>query len=141
MLGAIIPKKSLVGHVTETELILISKLYEDQKGETQIQFQRYLTRRKTDKSLNSLMNQGIIHHYFSEPVSTKISSIKLTYLNSFETLSQYSEGYQMSEQGPDYYFTKYQEVNNPLKLKWNIKEACKYLPIGRKIQKIYYQED
>ena len=86
------------------------------------------------------MNKGIIHHYFSEPVSTNISSVKSTYLNSFETLSPYREGYQMSDQGPDYYVFNYREVKNPLKLKLKMKEACEYLPIGRKIRQNYYSE-
>ena len=38
----------------------------------------------------------------------------------------------MSEQGPDYYILNYQVVKNPLKLKWNMKEECEYLPIGRR---------
>ena len=103
----------MVGHVTETDLVLISKLYEDEKGETRLKFQRYLTSKYTDQSLNSLMNRDIIHHYFLDPVSTSISSIKLSYLNSFENLFPYREGYQMSEQGPDSYFINYHEVKNP----------------------------
>ena len=61
-----------------------------------------------------------------------ITSIKLTYLNSFENLIPYREGYQMNEQGPDSYSINYHEVINPLKLKWKMKEQCEYLSIGRK---------
>ena len=58
------------------------------------------------------MKQGIIHQFFSEPVSISIDSIQITYLNSFDNLSPNKEGYQMSENGPDSYFINYQQVKN-----------------------------
>ena len=121
-----------MGLVSETELVLIINIHENEQGKTQLIFRRFLTNNNTDKSLTTLMKLGIIHHFFSEPVSISISSIQLTYLNSFDNLSPNKEGYQMSEKGPDSYFINYQEVKKPLKLKWKMKRACEYLPIGRK---------
>ena len=78
------------------------------------------------------MNEGTIQNYFSETVSANISSISLTYLNSFKNLIPFREGYQMNETGPDIYSINYHEVKNPIKLEWNMKKECQYLPIGRK---------
>ena len=58
------------------------------------------------------MKKGIIHKFFSEPVSISINLIKVIYLNSFDNLTHKKEGYQMSENGPDSYFINYQEVKS-----------------------------
>ena len=81
------------------------------------------------------MNKGIIHQFFSNPVSRSISSIKITYLNSFDNLSPNEDGYQMSENGPDSYFINYQHVNKQLKLIWEMKKGFEYLPNGRRNSK------
>ena len=38
----------------------------------------------------------------------------------------------MNEDGPDSYMINYQEVKNAIRLRWKMKPACKYLPLGRK---------
>ena len=54
-------------------------------------------------SLNLLRDKKILNKFFSKPVSEPVDSLNITYLNSFENLTCYKEGYQMSVNGPDSY--------------------------------------
>ena len=58
-----------MGQVIETKLVLIIDLHENKHGKTQLRYRSFLTNKKTDQSLVNLMKQGIIHQFFSEPVS------------------------------------------------------------------------
>ena len=87
LLGASLPKEILVVKINRCELILITKLYVDEKGETNLRFLRYSGNRISDDNLISLNNKGKIHDYFSTPVSAPITSLNITYMNSLKNLT------------------------------------------------------
>ena len=118
LLGEALPKEVLVGKIHRCELILITKLYVDKKGETNLRFLRYSGERISDDSLISLNKKGKIHDYFSNPVSAPINSLNITYMNSLINLTCHKEGYQMNKDGPDSYAIEFEKINNQIKLRW-----------------------
>ena len=68
----------------------------DEKGETNLMFQIYLSHKRSGDILNMLLETGKIEKYFSMPVSDPINSLNITYMNSFQNLICDKEGYQMS---------------------------------------------
>ena len=132
LLGASLPKKIKVGNIHKCELILITKLYVDVKGETNLRFLRYSGSRSKEDYFKILSDEGRINDYFSRPVSAPITSLNITYMNSLLNLTCHEEGYQMSTHGPDSYVIKCEKTRNPLTLSWKQKETCSLLPMKRK---------
>ena len=131
-LGVTLLIKHIVLKVNNYELILITKLYVDEKGKMKLQFHRYLSDKVSKDNLNLLKKKGKIRNYFSKLVSAPISSLNITYMNSLENLTCHKEGFQMSEKGPDSYMINYGKVENHIGLKWNQKSTCQFLPVKRK---------
>ena len=118
--------------IHKCELILITKLYVDEKGETNLMFLRYSGKTRKFDNLKTLSDKGMIHDYFSTPVSAPIASLRITYMNSLLNLTCHEEGYQMSTLGPDSYVIKCEKIRNPMTLSWKLKDACSLLPVKRK---------
>ena len=106
LLGASLPKKVNVGKIHKCELILITKLYVDVKGETNLMFLRHYGKTNKVDDLKTLSDKGRIHDYFSTPVSAPITSLNITYMNSLLNLTCHEEEYQMSTHDPDSYVIK-----------------------------------
>ena len=132
LLGVVLPIKPTLGKVNNCELILIIKFYVDEKGDTNLIFHRYLSHKSSGENLHMLMKKGTIHNYFSMPLSASMKSLNITYMNSLQNLTYYTEGYQLSENGPDSYMINYAKIDNPIGLKWKQKSTSSFLPVKRK---------
>ena len=132
LLGAALPKEVLVGKINRCELILITKLYMDEKGDENLRFHRYLIHKSSGDNLHMLMKKGKIHNYFSTLVSSPIKSLNITYISSLQKLRYYKEGYQMNNDGPDSYAIKFEKTNNPIKLRWKQKTNLFFLTCEKK---------
>ena len=73
-----------------------------------------------------------MNDYFSVQDNVPFKSLRIAYMNSFQNLVQYEEGYQMREEGPDIYVINYKKIENSIRLKWKEKSTAKLLPAKRK---------
>ena len=121
LLGAVLPKTPAVGQINKCEMILITKLYIDEKGDMCLKFHRYLSHKGWKTNLKNLMEAGTMNDYFSGQDKVPVKSLRLAYMNSFLNLVPYKEGYQMKEEGPDSYVINYKRLK--LVSHWNGKKT------------------
>ena len=94
-------------------------------------FHRYLSHKGWKTNLKNLMEAGTMNDYFSVQDNVPVKSLRLAYMNSFQNLVQYEEGYQLREEGPDSYVIYYKKIENSIRLKWKEKSTAKLLPAKR----------
>ena len=64
LLGVLLPKKPLLGKINICQLILVTRLFENEKGILYLTFLRYLTHDICHDSLNLLRDKNILKEFF-----------------------------------------------------------------------------
>ena len=132
LLGAIVPKRPISGKLINCMMILVMKIYADDKGVINLMFRKYESKINQKETLFNLGAKNRLDEFFSIPTKVKIDTVNIVYVNSMNNLKPTSKDYQMCQIGPDRYVLNHHLVKDDIRLNWSRKKDYEYLPVTRR---------
>ena len=94
----------------------------NRSGEIKLAMHKFLKGIPYYDNLHSLYRRNLLSHYFSNIIEVNLSQVQIRYLNSIHNIIPQQEGYEMSQNRPDWFLINPQIISDVYELDWTIKQ-------------------